>query len=203
MTMHRTTGVGVLGVASLRASAAGLAVGLATGFAAVLGACGSGGSSGTSSAEKPYVAALEKNMVASDSGSFSLSSKQASCMAPKWIHTIGVDRLKAKGVTPEVMADSSSDSDFTTLDLSESEGNTLYDTFGTCGVDVKALFIDSLNPDMSDDDTACVKKSFSDDLLKKVLVAELIKGDAGLNADPTLKTDIKAALGACPGAVPS
>jgi hypothetical protein len=168
-----------------------------------LTACGSsGGGSGVKAAEQPYVDALKQSMVKTDSEGLTLTDKQASCLAPKWIRILDPARLKAKGITPaDVGADSSSD--LTQLGLSDAEGGKLYDALGDCNVDVKQVFITGINPDLSAEDTKCLDDNLDDALLKQIMVTELTKGDTALQADNDLVGKISAVFDKCPGAAGS
>jgi hypothetical protein len=153
---------------------------------------------------KPYVEALEKSMKEDDSGGMTLSDSQASCLAPKFVNTIGVDTLEAKGITPEDMG-SDSDTDLSEMDLSEAQGGQLYDAFGACKIDVKELFISGMGSDseMSADDKKCLEDNFDDALLKQVMVASLIKGEDALQSDQELMGKVLGVFSKCPGAVPN
>ncbi len=120
-------------------------IGLAFGLVGVLAlstmaACGDDDSSGgggdeVSAEAKPYVDELKKAMTA-DGEELQLTGSQADCMAPKFIDAIGVDTLKAKGITPEDMA-SDSDTDFDELDLTDAQGTKMVDAFSACDVSLK------------------------------------------------------------------
>ncbi len=188
-------------------------VGVALGLVGVLAiatmtACGGddddSGSGGAVSAEaQPYVDALKKSMTSDTEDGLQLTSSQADCMAPKFVDAIGVDQLKAKGITPEDMGDDS-DTDLTELGLTEAQGNKLYDSFGACDVDIKDVFISGIGGDaeLSDADRTCLDENFDDDLLKQVMVISLTKGDDALSSNEDLMGKVLGVFAKCPGAVP-
>jgi hypothetical protein len=149
--------------------------------------------------EQEYVDALVKSFQSSDGSELHLTSDQAECVAPKWIRTIGVDRLHDKGVEPSDIGDDSSDTDLSDLGLSEAEGNAMYDAFGDCKVDVRALFVTSLSAgeEMSDDTKQCVDDAVTEDLLRELLVTSITKGDAGLSDKSGIGKQFNEALAAC------
>jgi hypothetical protein len=162
---------------------------------------GTSGSSGGASRDD-YVAVLKESMMSSgDEDGFALTGDQADCMAPKWIDTIGVDTLQAKGIEPDDIGAEGS-ADLTTLGLSEEQGNDLYAAFGKCDVDVKSLFIKSMSPDLSAEDEQCLEDNFDDALMKQILVTTLTKGEDALDGDEELTGKLLAVFSKCPGAVP-
>ncbi len=170
---------------------------------AAVAACG-GDDDGVSADAKPYVDALEKSMKEDDSSGLTLSDTQASCLAPKFINAIGVDTLKAKGITPDDMG-SESDTDLTDFGLSDAQGGQLYDGFKACKVDVRSLFLSGMTEDseMSAADKKCLDDNFDDALLKDVVVLSLTKGENALQDDKDVMSRIFAVFAKCPGAVPN
>lgn len=173
--------------------------------ALALGACGddddSGGGGGDVSAEaRPYVDALVASMQSGGEGEWSLTDEQAKCVAPRWINTIGVDTLKDAGVEPEDIGDDAG-SDLDDLNLTEDQGNRLYDAFGECDVDIAAAFTASLGDDdsLSEEDRECVAEAFDDDVLRRIMVTAITKGDEGLDQDQELLGELFAVFAKCPG----
>jgi hypothetical protein len=183
-----------------------MALGLVGRSVSAVAACGGdddSGADGVSAEAKPYVEALEKSMKEDDSGGMTLSDAQASCLAPKFINTIGVDTLKAKGVTPEDMG-SESDTDLTDLGLSEAQGGELYDAFGACKIDVRALFISGIGNDseLSADDKKCLEDNFDDALLKQVMVITLTKGEDALQSNQDVMGKVLGVFSSARGGAP-
>jgi len=150
---------------------------------------------------QPYVDAMVASSQQQEEGELSLSPEQAECVAPKWIDTIGVERLEEAGMTPEDLSEDGMD-DLDTLELSEDDGAELYDAFGTCDVDVKDLFLESLasDSDLTDEDRACLDENFGDDLLKRIMITSLTQGDDALDEDQELTGELFAVFAECPGA---
>ena len=177
--------------------------------ALVLGACGddddAGGSDGgggdVSEEEQPYVDAMVTNFQDSDE-ELTMSEEQAQCVAPRWMDAIGLERLQEAGIEPADIESDDEGTELTSLGLDEEAGGELYDAFGACDVDVKALFVESLAQDsgLSDEDRECVEENFDDDLLRRVMVASLTQGEEALQQDEELTSDIFAVFAECPGA---
>jgi hypothetical protein len=174
-----------------------------------MAACGGddnsgGGDGGSVSAEaRPYVDALKKSMTASDEeGDLTLTNQQADCVAPKWINSIGVAKLKAKGVKPEDIGANGS-GDLTDLQLSQDQGNQLYDAFGQCNVQIKSVFIKSMNPSMTSTDEKCLNDNFDDALMRQFVVATLTKGADAIQNDQDLFGKVLGVFSKCPGAIPN
>jgi hypothetical protein len=164
---------------------------------------GGGGGGSVSAEAQPYVDALKKDMTTREAeDDLVLTSQQADCVAPKWINTIGVAKLKEKGLTPEDIG-SDSDSDFSDLELTEAQGNALVDAFDQCKVDLKGVFLKSMNPSMSAEDEKCLNDNFDATLLKQIMVTSLTKGDDALSNDQELTGKLLAVFSKCPGAIPS
>jgi hypothetical protein len=184
---------------------------LLVGAAAILLAAGCGdddddGDAGdveVSDEAQPYVDAMAEGMVSSDDeGDLQLDQEQADCLAPRWVETIGVERLQGAGLEPDDFADDG-DPDLSSLGLSEEEGGELYDAFGACDIDLKAEFIRSFtaDQDLSDEDAECLGDAFSDDFLRRIMVTSLVEGDDALEEDQELTGELLSVFSECPGAI--
>jgi hypothetical protein len=126
--------------------------------------------------EDPYVEVLVDGMVDSHEGELRFTREQAECVAPRWVATIGVDRLVAVGMSrAEFAADA-----LPRLDLTAADGNQLYDAFAACGVDFAGLFVRSLadTNDLSATVEQCVRASLDDAVLRPIMVTLFVQGDA-------------------------
>ncbi|MBP7632026.1 MAG: hypothetical protein KA758_16355, partial [Acidimicrobiales bacterium] len=85
---------------------------------------GDGGDVEVSADARAYVDAMNEAMTADEE--FPLSDDQAECFNARTINTIGVDRLQAAGVTPEMMSSGDSAMDFSDLGLTEDEAGDIY-----------------------------------------------------------------------------
>ena len=147
--------------------------------------------------EDDYLAAIESSLTSgAGTGQMATSSEQAECVAPKWLDTIGVDRLKEQGIGPAQIGDDIDDdgSALSDLGLTEDEGNALYDAFGDCGVDIEQQFLTAITDDLNEEAAACVADAVSGDLLRRLHVSVLVQGDA---AEDELQADIGAAVAPC------
>ena len=168
-------------------------------------ACGDDDDSGgddVSADEQPYVDAVIDNFRTADEDELRLTDEQAECVGPKWIDTIGVERMEEAGLEPSDIS-SDSESDIAELGLSEEEGGELYDAFGACDVDLEALFVDSLaaDQDLTDEDRECLADNFDDDFLRRIIIVSLTQGDDALEDDEELTSELFGVFAECPGAV--
>ena len=131
-----------------------------------------------------YVDAMLQSMKAEED--FPLSDDQAECFASRFIDTIGVDRLNEAGVTPEMMAGDDDSMEFTELNLSEDEGNELYDHFGNCGVDLREMMLESMAADeeMTPAMQACMEGVLTDENLRTFMVTSMVSGEEGMESNP-------------------
>ena len=137
----------------------------------------------------PYVEALKRSMHASNEAddAFEMADDQIDCMAPRFIDVIGADRLKENGVTPADL-ESGETLDFSEVGLGEKEGNALFDTFGECDIDLNEMMMASMaaDEDMTPEMKTCMEGVFTDDNLRKLMVATMTQGDDALENDPLM-----------------
>jgi hypothetical protein len=149
--------------------------------------------------EDDYLAAIERSLSAGPPGEVRTTPEQAECMAPKWLGTVGVERLKEHDIAPSMIGDDNSDdgSALADLGLTEAEGNALYDAFGDCGVDLRDEFVTSMTAELSAPAAACVGDAMTDDLLRRLMVASIVEGDGALDTNEELAADFSSALAPC------
>lgn len=149
---------------------------------------GDGGDVEVSADARAYVDAMNESMTADEE--FPLSDDQAECFNARTINTIGVDRLQAAGVTPEMMSSGDSAMDFSDLGLTEDEAGDIYDNFGRCDIDLQDLMMQSMATD--DEVTpamqACMENVLTDENLRKLMVSSMMNGDEGMEDDPELES---------------
>ncbi len=137
----------------------------------------------------PYIEALKRSMHASndEDEDFQLTDGQIDCMSPRFIDVLGVDRLKENGVTPADL-ESGEAMNFAELNLNEKEGNALYDTFGECDIDLNEMMMTSMAADeeMTPEMKTCMEGVFTDENLRKLMVATMTQGDDALENDPLM-----------------
>jgi len=170
-----------------------------TGGASATTSGSTGGTSGgdaSSATEDDYLAAIESQFTQTGDDSLQMTDEQAGCVAPKWLDVIGVDRLKEQGITPDDVRSDTDNEKLSTLGLTEADGDKLYDAYGECDVDVREQFVKSVasSTEAAED---CLDDALSDDLLRRIFVTSVTKGEAGLDADEALTNEIFAALGKC------
>jgi hypothetical protein len=162
---------------------------------------GSGDDVEVSEEAQPYVDAMIESFDNSDPEELQIDREQAQCLAPRWVETIGPDRLAEAGIEPEDFS-SDDDLDLSTIGLSEEDGNAMYDAFEACGIDVKNVFVQSMATDeeLSAEDVECLEGAIDDDLLRRILVTTFVEGDEALDQDEELTGELFAMFAECPGA---
>jgi len=145
--------------------------------------------------EGDYLAAIERSLSSGEEGGLKTTAEQAACMAPKWLATIGVDRIKDKGIAPSQIGDEANDdgSALSDLGLTEDDGNALYDAFGECDVDIEQDFVEFVTADESAEVAACVADALTPDLLRRLMVSSIVDEQP----DDELEADFKTAVGPC------
>jgi hypothetical protein len=174
----------------------------------ITGACNDGDDASdeeVSEDAQPFVDAMVEGLLTGDEGAeFSLDREQAECLAPRWVDIFRVERLTAAGLDPEDLA-SELDGDFASIGLSDEDGNALYDSFADCDVDVKAALVQTMaaQRDLSDDAADCLRETFPDDLVRRVMVTTFVEGDGAIEADEELTGELVGVFADCPGALDS
>jgi hypothetical protein len=169
------------------------------------GTAGSGPSGTAGSADaQAYVDAMIDSFDNADPDELQIDREQAQCLAPKWVDTIGTDRLAAAGIEPQDFS-AEGNVDLTTVGLTEDDGNAMYDSMAECDIDVKKLFVDGFanERDVSAEDRQCFTDALDDDLLRRIMVTTLIGGEEALNQDEELSGDLIGVFAECPGLVPT
>jgi hypothetical protein len=161
----------------------------------------SGGTAGGAHAQA-YVDAMIDSFDNSDPDDLQINREQAQCLAPRWVETIGTDRLAAAGIEPQDFAEEGN-VDLTTVGLTEDDGNAMYDAFGECDIDVKTLFVESFSADrdVSEEDQVCLADAMSDDLLRRIMVTTFVEGEEALNQNEELTGELFGVFSECPGLV--
>ena len=127
-----------------------------------------------------------------------ISKAQAECFSSRTVKTIGVDNLKAAGITPEAMGSSSDTSlDLSKTKLSVADANKVYDHFGECGVDLRDMMMQSFSKDESitPEIKACFEGALSEKNLRALMVVTMTKGSDAVENDPALKTFMGSIMG--------
>ena len=129
--------------------------------------------------EADYLAAIERSLASGDG--LSTTPEQAECMAPKWLDTIGLDRLKDRGVDPSEIGDDVNDdgSALSDLGLTDDEGTALYDAFGECDVDIRQQFVEFATDGQSPEVVECVDAALTPELLRRVMIVVDRPGGSG------------------------
>jgi hypothetical protein len=160
---------------------------------------GTSGGDASSATEADYLAAIESQFTASGENSLALTDEQAKCVAPKWLDVITVDKLKEKGITPDDVRSDTDNEKLATIGLTEDDAKTMFAAFGDCDVDVQAKVADSIVTSLEapSDVEECVKDALPADLVERIFIVSTTKGQAGLDADEQLTTDLFASLEKC------
>jgi hypothetical protein len=115
------------------------------------------------------------------------------------LDVITVDKLKEEGITPDDVRADTDNEKLATLGLSDADAEKMYAAFGDCDVDVRAKVGESLiaSTEQPAEVDACFKDAMSEDLVQRMFVVSITKGQAGLDADEELTNDLFGALGKC------
>lgn len=152
---------------------------------------GDGASAEVSAEAQPYVDAMKTSMANSqdEDDPFNLSEGQIDCMAPRMINAMGVDRLEEAGVTPEdIAADEDNGMDFSDLNLTEEDGNKMYDAFGACDINLREVMMESFSGEgMPDEAAECIEGVLTDDNLRTFIVSLMVNGEDGMESDPAME----------------
>lgn len=142
-----------------------------------------------------YVDAMVSSMRGDDD--FPLTDDQAECFSAGFVDTVGVDRLQAAGITPEMMAGDDTGMEFTELNLSEAEGNEVYDNFGDCGINLREIMLSSFaeDDDMTPAMQACMEGVFTDENLRALMVVSMTKGEEAVQSDPAASAVLSGMMG--------
>lgn len=114
-----------------------------------------------------YTQALLANLTEDPDNTTLMNAEQAACVAPKWVEAVTPARFGEAGLVPEALAEQQSLSAFAALGLTIEEANGLYDVLETCGVDVRAQMIASLDEGVGDDARGCLEEKLTDDLVRQ------------------------------------
>ena len=161
----------------------------------VLTACGGDDGEGGSDEAKPYVDEMSQALTGEDSP---MDDEQADCFSEGFIDVVGLDKVKEAGSAEEV-GQLASDFDFSSMDLTEDQGNEIYDNFDECGVDLRQQLLDDLDADnqMPEEGKECVTDALSEDVLRDFFVTGMVDGQEASLAD----TELTQALLECQSAM--
>jgi hypothetical protein len=118
------------------------------------------------------------------------------------VEIVGPDRLAAAGIQPEDFA-SEGDVDFSTVGLTEDDGNAMYEAFSECDIEIKRLFVEGMTAEqnLSEEDAECLGDAVSADLLRRIRVKTFVEGEQALDADEELAGELFGVFAECPGVV--
>jgi hypothetical protein len=158
---------------------------------------GSSGGDASSATEEDYVAAIEDQFTNGDGEQ--MSEEQATCVAPKWLDVITVDRLHEKDVSPDDIRTDANGDILASLGLSEADGKQMYDAFGACDISLRDEVVKSFGEqgELTSEQQDCLEDAFTEDLLERLFVAQTTKGAAALDEDEALAADFTNAIGKC------
>ena len=152
-----------------------LAVVAATSFG--FAACGGDNDSSAPSADAaPFVAAAATALEADPE--MAMNQEQAECFAGRMVNILGVDTLKAAGVTPESMARDVFGDEGMPFDISDSQADDLATLLldGECISFVDMILGDpEASEDMTEEQASCMADAFTgSDTIRAVAVASLL-----------------------------
>lgn len=149
----------------------------------------------------PYVEALAEALASGASGGLPVEPAAARCLAPRWVDTLGEDRLVAAGVTPEQLASGYGADTSAALDaiIDDRVAKAMVAAFGACQVDVERMFIEALTAgrDLPAAQEDCLAEEFPDGFVERALVIGLSEGEAALEANIEVNDMLTAAARTC------
>ena len=116
-----------------------------------------------------YVAAVVDSL----GGGVFATNEQATCLANEWVDQLGLDEMRAAGVTAEDFGSGDGEK-LKVLDLDDSDAGALFDAYGTCHLDLKEIFskFASDGTPATPKQKACVAKLLTDDALRESFVKD-------------------------------
>lgn len=149
---------------------------------ALLSACG--GDSETDLKDK-YIGAMATGLASNDMG---INEAKGRCIGAKFVDTVGAERLEDSYGTTRFAAKAGS-LEYPELKLSQSEGQSIYDHFGGCGVDMRQLLFAEFSdpealgelaaiPEISEGATNCVEKAGTPETMRAIFVNMIVGAEA-------------------------
>jgi hypothetical protein len=132
-----------------------------------------------SGAEQAYVDALVATYDAEEDQPY--SKTQVSCLAARWVPIIGVGTFQDKGITPEDLADSSSNVD--DLKLPEDKARKMVKAMETCGVNLVETMLTGMTEGATPEQKACITDAIDAKDIEEFMVKSFM-GDEDANSDP-------------------
>lgn len=157
-----------------------------------------GGKVNVSAEAAPYVKAMAASISKSqDDGDLQMTPEQADCIAPRWVNTIGVDRFKEAGITPEAIEQDDKPTDFEEFTLTKPEAEVMYDAFGQCNVNLRELMLESLAGDAEVPEAVrtCMEGVLTEKAIKKLMILGLTEGDTTVDNPNDMPPELAGIMG--------
>ena len=157
-----------------------------------------GGKVNVSTEAAPYVKAMAASLSKSQNdGDLQMTPEQADCIAPRWVDTIGVDRFKEAGVTPEAIEKDDNATDFKEFTLTKPEAEVMYDAFGQCNVNLRELMLESLAGDAEVPEAVrtCMEGVLTEKAIKKLMILGLTEGDTTVDDPNDMPPELAGIMG--------
>ena len=165
-----------------------------------LAACGddSGGGAGggLSEEEQAYVDEAMADFDPEDAEP--LTEDDARCMVTSLVEEVGVDRLEEIGLSAESFA---TDEDLPT-NLEEDDAQQVIDSMNGC-FDLRELFLAGMaeGEELPAEARACLSDAMDDEFVDQVMLTMLTEGEAALEEDPELRSELMSLFTECPEAM--
>ncbi len=149
------------------------------------------------SADQPYVEALATNFTDGGRLVARLDAEPAECVAARWLAVLDPAALQADGLEAAAMVDVTLERLAEAVPIDEPMARALTSSFGTCGADHTAAFLDSLllTGQITPDQRVCLAAELPDGLLAAITVSVLTQD----RLDASLAAQYARALDACAG----
>lgn len=148
----------------------------------LLSACG--GESDRDRKDK-YIDTMATALAGNDMG---VNEAKGRCIGSKFVGTVGTDRLQETyGLSR--FATKAGALEYPELNLTQSEGQAIYDHFGTCGVDMRKLLFTELSdpetmgevgeiPEISEGASSCVEEAGTAENMRAIFVNMIVGNEA-------------------------
>lgn len=161
---------------------------------ALLSACG--GDSEDDRKDK-YIDTMATSLSSSDMG---VNEAKGRCIGAKFVDTVGTDRLQETYGLSRFASEAGS-LEYPELNLSQSEGQAIYDAFGGCGVDMRQLLFAEFSdpasmgelseiPQVAEGASTCVEKAGTPENMKAIFV-NMIVGNETSDASKVFDRKLK------------
>ncbi len=114
-----------------------------------------------------------------------ISDEESGCLAARLIRILDPQRLAEQGVEPEDLA-ADGTLGLPALELTQEQLNAVYESYGECGIDLRAVFLERTlgGSVFNDEEKACLDSVITDDDVRALMMAPTTPGEGEIDRDP-------------------